>query len=161
MKKMAVLSFIFLIIYPNIFADENINEFENVFFTWQLYNYYTKGNNQNLIFILDLNKNLMTQPNQLLIFNLQQQNTIPQFSQLFRPIGPVTSFIWMLFFGAALAKYIDDWEEYLINNPIDNIRSWQYKWEPQWIMEAEREKENTRKSLQGAHSFYIKDPNSN
>jgi len=152
MNKMTVLGFLFLIILPNIFADENVNEFENVFFTWQLYNYYTEGNNQNLIFILDLNKNLMTQPNQLLIFNQQQQKTIPQFPQLFRPIGPITSFIWIFLFGTALAKYIDEWEEYLIDNPINN-RSWQYQ---QWISEAEREKENARKSLQGTHTFDIR-----
>jgi len=39
MKKMTFIGILLFLIYPNIFADENPIDFENIFFNWQLYSY--------------------------------------------------------------------------------------------------------------------------
>jgi hypothetical protein len=49
MKKFAFLGLMFFIIYSQIFADENVNKFENINFSWQLF--YYQENNQKINFI--------------------------------------------------------------------------------------------------------------
>jgi len=43
MKKIAFLGLMFFIIFSQIFADENMNKFENIYFSWQL-SYYQESN---------------------------------------------------------------------------------------------------------------------
>jgi hypothetical protein len=147
MKKLISLWFLLIIIFPSLFADENLNEFDNVFFTWQFYSY--NRNNQNLNVFMDLKQDFFAKSNQP--FNLEfniKQNTFPQF-QLFEPIGPVTSFIWLLFLPVALTGYYNDWQEYLIDNPRqkNDNKLRRNGWE-QWDREMEKEKRKERESLQ-------------
>jgi hypothetical protein len=147
MKKLTSLGFLLIIIFSSLFADENLNEFENVFFTWQFYSY--NRNNQNLNVFMDLNQDLFVKSNQSydLDFNLKQ-NAFPQF-KFFEPIGPVTSFIWLLFLPVALTDYYNDLQKYLIDNPrkINGNKLRRNGWE-QWDREMEKEKRKEKESLQ-------------
>jgi hypothetical protein len=49
MKKIAFLGLMFFIIFSQIFADENMNKFENIYFSWQLF--YYQENNKKINFI--------------------------------------------------------------------------------------------------------------
>jgi hypothetical protein len=49
MKKTAVLGVMFFIIFSQLFADENINKYENITFGWQLF--YLKNTNQEINYL--------------------------------------------------------------------------------------------------------------
>jgi len=49
MKKIAIFGLMFFIIFSQIFADENLDKFENITFNWQLF--YYKENNQEIDYI--------------------------------------------------------------------------------------------------------------
>jgi len=140
MKKIAVLGFLLFSIISNVFADEEIKKFDNVYFPWQFCSHFNE-NSQKINFFIGLNQNLLTQSN--LIINY---NPIPQFRELFEPIGPVTSMFWLFLFADAMVEYANDWKEYSINNPnpIHINRSWHDEWNQQWRREIELDRETLR-----------------
>jgi len=80
MKKIAILGLMFFINFSQIFADENLDKFENISFSWQLFYYH--GNNQEIDFI-KLNPIFFNNKNYLLnyyvyinqIYNLQNNSS--------------------------------------------------------------------------------------
>ena len=113
MKKMTIIGILLFIIYPNIFADENQINFENIVFNWQLYSYKT-GNqkinfsnlnplffgNYNNYFLLNVFENI-AQNNK----NKQVKNT-NSYETEFSLLGTSIFYIGLLFSGI-----------YMYNNP--------------------------------------------
>ena len=121
MKKTTVLLVLFLVIIFNAFAlcaakavcnevsctEENTNEFENISFTWQLYNNYSEDNSKFSVFKA-LNQNINNHFNGLLLNNSMQND--------------VASYIE---FSLLLVSIIDNsinWRERSVNSIISRIQ---------------------------------------
>jgi ABC-type multidrug transport system permease subunit len=81
MKKIIFFGFMFFIIFSQLFADENINEYKNVTFAWQLF--YLKNTNQEIKF-LNLNPLFYSFGNDVFLMKLYEndaRNSISQRSQ--------------------------------------------------------------------------------
>ena len=164
MKKIVILVYLFLVIFPKIIADENSSELENVtyfnlnstiFIRAERFNTpsFMAGllidNNDFLLYPLaGLNQIFIPQINPLLNFNPQPEYTIPQL--LFFPRDPVTFSIWLFLSPVILTTFIEDWQEYLINTQfqrnnnesrINNSGFLRFEWEQQWRREREMERE--------------------
>ena len=71
MKKIAVLGFMFFMIFSQSFADENTNEHENISFSWQLF--YAENTNQEISF-LNINPLFFNFNNDYLLLRLYNNN---------------------------------------------------------------------------------------
>jgi len=87
MKKFAFLGLMFFIIYSQIFADENTNKFENIYFGWQLF--YYQENNQKINFIntnpLFFNNNFLLNNYVYISKNNSSQNSNSQNNRNIKP----------------------------------------------------------------------------
>jgi len=74
MKKIAILGLMFFIIFSQIFADENLDKFENICFIWQLFSYYEDNSKIDFINLnpLFINNNIFK--NNQLSINIYQNN---------------------------------------------------------------------------------------
>ena len=118
MRKIAVFFGLFLLIFPQVFADEDANEFESIFFTWQLYSYLNE-NNPDLYVFENLNQNINTHFNRLLDDNSLQNS--------------VASFIGFSLLLASIINSSINWREHRIYNQERRIQNeiWGDPWEQQ------------------------------
>ncbi|MDR0320126.1 MAG: hypothetical protein LBI28_01350 [Treponema sp.] len=115
MKKTVILGLLFLLIFSNIFADDNSNEFENVFFTWQFPGYFNR-NNENPNGFINLNRNLIPEFYHSLSFN--PERPIPQLPEFnMTPIGPVTASLAGFIFFVEMERFIKEYQEYMMYYP--------------------------------------------
>jgi len=106
MKKTAILWFMFFIIYSQVFADENTDKFENIYFGWQLL--YYREYNQEINFVnlnplfFNNNKNYML--NYYVYINQinNSQNNSPQNNRNIKSNAPENN--WGLFILRIIAE---------------------------------------------------------
>ncbi|MDR2716824.1 MAG: hypothetical protein LBB89_01995 [Treponema sp.] len=122
MKKTAVLGAVFFIILSQIYADENLIDFKNLYFNWQLVS-YTTGNQKSDF--LNLNPIFFSNPNGYFLMNNFEnidKNNNSQNKQAKSTNSQETRFCLlgtiMLFTAELFTGYYDDRQEQDIYNSV-------------------------------------------
>jgi hypothetical protein len=120
MKKIAVFGFMFFIIFSQLFADENSNEYKNITFAWQLL--YLKNTNQEIKYS-NLNPLFYNTNNDFFLMKLyvndarysisqRSQNTNSQNNDIYGFIGSLFLFSGYTYFYSSMNRQ----EREIINN---------------------------------------------
>jgi hypothetical protein len=127
MKKIVILWIMFFTIFSHTFADENLIEFRNIGFSWQLFIYHNK--NQNIDFI-DLNPLFFSNGNKYFsinyLGNISQNNSSQSTQRIsansevnaFSILGSIILFSGLIYAGSSMNRqereiYNNTWEQQL------------------------------------------------